>query len=64
VLAGLAGLVSVVAAIWIISLFPRVRDAGAIRETISWVPSLGEASVPATPDAGNVTAPTCGEAAS
>jgi len=41
VLAGCAGLVSSVAAAWIISLFPRVREGGVIRETISWVPSLG-----------------------
>ena len=41
VLAGWAGLVSTVAAVWVISLFPRVRDGGVIRETISWVPSLG-----------------------
>jgi len=41
VLAGGAGLVSAGAALWVISLFPRVRDGGVIRETISWVPSLG-----------------------
>ncbi|HKU40817.1 MAG TPA: monovalent cation/H+ antiporter subunit A [Polyangiales bacterium] len=41
VLAGSAGLVSTVAAAWVISLFPRVRDGGVIRETVSWVPSLG-----------------------
>ncbi|MGE0395153.1 MAG: monovalent cation/H+ antiporter subunit A [Kofleriaceae bacterium] len=41
VLAGSAGLVSAVAAGWVISLFPRVRDGGVIRETVSWVPSLG-----------------------
>ncbi|XXY24905.1 proton-conducting transporter membrane subunit [Sorangium sp. So ce233] len=29
------------AAVWVISLFPRARDGGVIRETISWVPSLG-----------------------
>jgi multicomponent K+:H+ antiporter subunit A len=40
-LAGSAGLVSVIAAVWVFSLFPRVRDGGVIRETISWVPSLG-----------------------
>src|SRR5688572_25622115 len=39
--ASCAGLVSVVAAVWVIGLFPRVRDGGVIRETISWVPSLG-----------------------
>src|SRR5688572_5807665 len=41
VLAGFAGFVSTVAAAWVISLFPQVRDGGVIRETISWVPSLG-----------------------
>ena len=41
VLAGCAGLVSVVAAGLVISLFPQVRDGGVIRETIEWVPSLG-----------------------
>jgi len=41
VLAGCAGLVSAIAAVWIISLFPQVRDGGVIRETVSWVPSLG-----------------------
>jgi multicomponent K+:H+ antiporter subunit A len=40
-LAGFAGLVSTVAAAWILSLFPRVRDGGVIRETVSWIPSLG-----------------------
>ena len=40
-LAACAGLVSVVAAGWVISLFPRVRDGGVIRETMPWVPSLG-----------------------
>ncbi|MGK3960852.1 monovalent cation/H+ antiporter subunit A [Sorangium sp. So ce118] len=40
-LAACAGLVSAAAAVWVISLFPRVRDGGVIRETISWVPSLG-----------------------
>ncbi|WP_437596162.1 monovalent cation/H+ antiporter subunit A [Sorangium sp. So ce590] len=40
-LAACAGLVSAGAAIWVISLFPQVRDGGVIRETISWVPSLG-----------------------
>src|SRR5688572_15745938 len=39
--ASCAGLVSVIAAVWVFSLFPRVRDGGVIRETISWVPSLG-----------------------
>src|SRR5688572_13922205 len=41
VLAACAGLVSTIAAAWILSLFPRIRDGGVIRETISWVPSLG-----------------------
>lgn len=41
VLAGCSGLVSTVAAVWLISLFPQVRDGGVIRESVSWVPSLG-----------------------
>jgi multicomponent K+:H+ antiporter subunit A len=41
ILSGTAGLVSGVAAVWVILLFPRVREGGAIRETLSWVPSLG-----------------------
>ena len=40
-LASLAGLVSLVNAAWVISLFPRVRDGEVIRETIAWAPSLG-----------------------
>ncbi len=40
-LAACAGFVSAGAAVWVISLFPGVRDGGVIRETISWVPSLG-----------------------
>jgi multicomponent K+:H+ antiporter subunit A len=40
-LAGCAGLVSTAAAAWVISLFPRVRDGGVIRETVPWLPSLG-----------------------
>jgi multicomponent K+:H+ antiporter subunit A len=40
-LAACAGLVSVAAAVWVIGLFPWVREGGVIRETISWVPSLG-----------------------
>ena len=41
VLAGWAGLVSCAAAVWAVSLFPRVRDGGVIRETWAWVPSVG-----------------------
>jgi multicomponent K+:H+ antiporter subunit A len=41
VLASTAGLVSLGTAGWIISLFPRVRDGGLIRERLSWLPSLG-----------------------
>jgi multicomponent K+:H+ antiporter subunit A len=41
VLAGCAGLVSAVAAGWVLTLFPRVREGSVIRETVSWVPSLG-----------------------
>ncbi len=40
VLAGCAGSVATVLAIWVVSLFPRVSAGGAIRETVSWVPSL------------------------
>lgn len=40
-LAGGAGLVSVVAAIRVLTLFPQVREGRVIRETVSWVPSLG-----------------------
>lgn len=41
VLASCAGLVASLAAAWVISLFPRVRAGGVIRESIAWVPSLG-----------------------
>ena len=41
VLAGWAGLISTAAAVGVISFFPRVRDGGVIRETVSWVPSSG-----------------------
>jgi multicomponent K+:H+ antiporter subunit A len=41
VLASWAGLASTGAAVWIIWLFPKVRDGGVIREHLSWVPSLG-----------------------
>ncbi len=41
VLASVAGCVSLATATWIVLLFPRVRDGGVLRETISWVPSLG-----------------------
>jgi multicomponent K+:H+ antiporter subunit A len=40
-LASCAGLVSLVASAWVISLFPQVREGGVIRETFAWVPSLG-----------------------
>ena len=40
-LATCAGLVSILAGIWVVTLFPQVREGGVIRETISWVPSLG-----------------------
>ena len=40
-LASWAGLVSTVAAIRVISLFPEVRDGGVIREEVAWIPSLG-----------------------
>jgi multicomponent K+:H+ antiporter subunit A len=41
VLASWAGLVSVFAAIWILSLFSRVRDGRVIREQVAWLPSVG-----------------------
>jgi multicomponent K+:H+ antiporter subunit A len=41
VLASWAGLVSTVAAVGVIRLFPQVRDGGVVRETIPWVPSAG-----------------------
>ena len=41
VLAAFAGLISTVAAGWVLSLFPRVRDGGVLRETVTWIPSLG-----------------------
>src|SRR5688572_25995830 len=41
VLAAFAGLVSTVAAARVLTLFPRVRDGGVIRETVSWIPALG-----------------------
>jgi multicomponent K+:H+ antiporter subunit A len=41
VLAGWSALVSMLAAAWIVALFPQVADGGVIREVIPWVPSLG-----------------------
>jgi multicomponent K+:H+ antiporter subunit A len=41
VLAGWAGFVSVVAAVWVMTLFPRVRHGGVVREEIAWIPSAG-----------------------
>ncbi len=40
-LAACAGLVAAVAAARVVSLYPQIRDGGVIRETVSWVPSLG-----------------------
>lgn len=40
-LAGVAGAIAAITAIWIILLFPEVRDGGVIRQTIAWAPSLG-----------------------
>jgi multicomponent K+:H+ antiporter subunit A len=40
-LAGWAGLVSSVAAAWVIMLFPAVKDGGVIRQEIRWLPSAG-----------------------
>jgi multicomponent K+:H+ antiporter subunit A len=41
VLASWAGLVSVVAAARVVTLFPQVRDGGVVREVIPWAPSIG-----------------------
>ncbi|HEY3498007.1 MAG TPA: proton-conducting transporter membrane subunit, partial [Polyangiaceae bacterium] len=41
VLAAFAGLVSTVAAAGLVPFFARVRDGGVVRETVSWIPSLG-----------------------
>ena len=41
VLAGWAGLVSLVAAAAVLQLFPAIRDGQVIREEIPWLPSLG-----------------------
>jgi len=40
-LASWTGLVSAAAAIWIVALFPKVRDGGVIREVIPWRSSAG-----------------------
>jgi len=40
-LAACTGVVSATAAVWVISMFPRIRHGDVIRETIAWVPSLG-----------------------
>jgi multicomponent K+:H+ antiporter subunit A len=40
-LASIAGLVSAVAAAWVISLFPYVQDGRVQQETFEWIPSLG-----------------------
>ncbi len=36
-----AAFVSTSAAVWVISLFPKVQGGGVIREEFSWLPSLG-----------------------
>ena len=41
VLAGTAGTFSAAAAVWVVSLFPRVREGGVVRETVAWMPSIG-----------------------
>jgi multicomponent K+:H+ antiporter subunit A len=41
VLASWAGLVSVIAATRVVTLFPRVSSGGVIREVIPWAPSIG-----------------------
>ena len=40
-LAGWAGVVSIAAAVWVILLFPEVKDGGVIRQEIAWLPSAG-----------------------
>jgi multicomponent K+:H+ antiporter subunit A len=40
-LASWAGLVSAVAAGWVVTLFSKVRDGGIVREEIPWLPSMG-----------------------
>lgn len=40
-LAAWTGLISAAAAVWVISMFPRVAAGGVLRETIAWVPSIG-----------------------
>ena len=37
----LAGLISLVCLVQAIMLFPQTMDSGVVRETVSWVPSLG-----------------------
>ncbi len=39
-IASWASIVSTAAAIWIVTLFPSVRDGGVIRERVTWIPSL------------------------
>jgi multicomponent K+:H+ antiporter subunit A len=41
VLASWTGFIAAIASVWVIRLFPQVRDGAVIRETISWIPSLG-----------------------
>jgi multicomponent K+:H+ antiporter subunit A len=41
IVAGFAGVVSAVAAVWVVTLFPRVYDGGVIREELPWLPSAG-----------------------
>jgi multicomponent K+:H+ antiporter subunit A len=40
-LASWAGLVSALAAVWVMTLFSRVRGGGVIREELPWLPSMG-----------------------
>ncbi len=40
-IAGCAGLVSTLAAFWVVALFPKVRDGAVLREEIRWIPSAG-----------------------
>ncbi len=40
-LSACSAVVSTTAAVWVITLFPRLRDGAVLRETIAWTPSLG-----------------------
>jgi multicomponent K+:H+ antiporter subunit A len=40
-LAAWAGLISTAAAVWVVLLFPQVKDGGVIRQELQWLPSAG-----------------------